>query len=80
MTILDNNNISIYSIATTAGKNNVAYPARSYLFQTTSAIDNWNDPCVQILFQDNSTFTVFENPVDEYGTTVRLNQVKKLDF
>lgn len=79
MTILDNNEISIYAVATTAGKN-VTYPAKSYLFQTNAAIENWSDPGVQILFQDNSYITISENPVDEYGTTVKLSQVKKLDF
>ena len=79
MTILDNNNVSVYAIATTNGKA-IDYPAKSYIFQSNAAIDNWNEPVVQLLFQDNSTINVFENPLDEYGTTIRLNQTKKLDF
>lgn len=79
LTILDNNNVKLYAVATTAGKT-VEYPARSYLFQSIDAVENWDNPCVQLAFQDNSVVNVFENPIDEVGTTVILNQTKKLDF
>lgn len=79
LTILDNNNVRLYAVATTAGKT-VDYPAKSYVYQSTDAVDNWNNPCVQLAFQDNSVVNVFENPTDEVGTTVVLNQTKKLDF
>lgn len=79
MTIEDNNVVRVYCIATTEGKT-VDHPARSYLFQSNEATVSWTNPCVQLLFQDNSSLNIFENPTDEYGTTVSLNQTKKLDF